>query len=148
MEGGVHDLVRPALLAAGAELDFWKIAMRPGKPVMAGKLGDAVVLGLPGNPVSAYVTAMLFLKPLIAHLGGAENPLPERIGAPTGAPLPPNGDRVDHVRAVLKDGVVTPAGQNDSSLLAALSSSNALIIRDINSPAVAAGDPVPCYRLD
>ena len=67
----VHDLVRPALLAAGATLDFWKVAMRPGKPLMAGQLDDSLVLGLPGNPVSAFVTAILFLKPAIAALSGA-----------------------------------------------------------------------------
>jgi molybdopterin molybdotransferase len=144
---GDHDLVRPALEAAGARLDFWKIAMRPGKPVMAGKLGDAIVLGLPGNPVSAFVTALLLLKPLIGHLGGSASPLLERIEARLGAPLPANADRTDHIRAILKDGVVTPTGQNDSSMLAALSASNALIIRDIGASAVAIGDMVSCYSL-
>jgi molybdopterin molybdotransferase len=139
---GDHDLVRPALEAAGAAIDFWKIAMRPGKPVMAGKLGDAVVLGLPGNPVSAFVTAMLFLQPLVAHLGGSASPLPQRIEAKLGASLPPNGDRIDHIRGVLSGSVVTPSGGNDSSLLAALSSSNALIIRNINAPSAAPGDSV------
>jgi molybdopterin molybdotransferase len=144
---GDHDLVRPALEAAGASLDFWKIAMRPGKPVMAGALGDAVVLGLPGNPVSAFVTAFLLLKPLIAHLSGADNPLPERIEARLGAPLPANGDRLDHLRAVLRGGSVTPTGIDDSSVLAALSASNTLIVRDINSPQANPGDVVTCLRI-
>ena len=71
---GDHDLVRPALEAAGGSIDFWRIALRPGKPMMAGRLGDAVMLGLPGNPVSAFVTALLFVRPLVAHLGGARGP--------------------------------------------------------------------------
>jgi molybdopterin molybdotransferase len=145
---GDHDLVRPALEAAEANLDFWKISMRPGKPVMAGMLGNTVVLGLPGNPVSAFVTAMLLLKPLIAHLGGSASPLPERITATLDANLPANGNRIDHIRAVLDGATASPSGQNDSSLLRALSSSNALIIRDINAPEAFAGDQVRCYRLD
>lgn len=126
---GDHDLVQPALSAAGARLDFWKIAMRPGKPVMAGRLGDAIVLGLPGNPVSAYVTAILFLLPLIAHMSGAPDPLPMRTTARLGAPLPANGPRTDHVRARLSGGVVTATGPNDSAVLGALAASTALIIR-------------------
>jgi molybdopterin molybdotransferase len=145
---GDHDLVRPALEAAGANLDFWKIAMRPGKPVMAGTLGDAVVLALPGNPVSAFVTALLLLKPLIAHLGGARDPLPRRVEARLGAPLPATGNRLDHVRGILTGSVAVPTGTNDSSMLAALSSSNILIIRDIDSPEAAIGDPVTCLSLD
>jgi molybdopterin molybdotransferase len=145
---GDHDLVRPALEAAGANLDFWKIAMRPGKPVMAGTLGSSVVLGLPGNPVSAFVTALLLLKPLIARLGGASDPLPQRIEARLGAPLPANGNRLDHVRGILTGSVVVPTGINDSSMLSALSSSNILIIRDRNSPEASIGDPVTCLSLD
>ena len=85
---GDHDLVLPALEKAGATIDFWKIAMRPGKPVMIGTLGDAVVLGLPGNPVSAFVTATLFLKPLIAHLLGAAQPIPVTMAARLGEGVP------------------------------------------------------------
>jgi molybdopterin molybdotransferase len=144
---GDHDLVKPALKAAGASLDFWKIAMRPGKPVIAGILADAIVLGLPGNPVSAFVTAFLLLKPLIAHLSGATNPLPERIEARLDGPLPANGNRLDHVRGILKGSIATPTGTNDSSMLAALSSSNTLIIRDIDAPAAASGDTVLCLRI-
>jgi molybdopterin molybdotransferase len=143
---GDHDLVRPALAAAGASLDFWKIAMRPGKPVLAGMLFNAIVLGLPGNPVSAYVTALLLLKPLVSHLCGSATPLPERIEAQLGTSLPANGDRLDHIRAKLTGSVATPIGGNDSSMLAALSHSNILIIRDINSGAASAGDTVYCYK--
>lgn len=144
---GDHDLVHPALEAAGARLDFWKVAMKPGKPVLAGRLGNALVLGLPGNPVSAFVTAFIFLKPLIAHLGGAIDPLPRRIEARLGAPLSANGDRIDFVRGTLDGSVAMPTGINDSSMLAALSRSNLLIIRDINAPLAKVGDPVICHLL-
>ena len=144
---GDHDLVAPALQAAGGKIDFWKIAMRPGKPVIAGTVGDAVLLGLPGNPVSAYVTALLFLLPLIRHLGGSNQPLPKRLTAILGADLAANGSRTDHLRASLVGGIITPVGINDSAMLAALSISNALIIRDIDSARVTAGDEAPYYAL-
>jgi molybdopterin molybdotransferase len=144
---GDHDLIVPALKAAGGKIDFWKIAMRPGKPVIAGTIGEAVVLGLPGNPVSAFVTAFLLLLSLIRHLGGARQPLPKRLTAISGAVLPVNGARTDHLRALLLDGVITPVGVNDSALLAALSTSNALIIRDIDDDAVVAGVKVCYYAL-
>lgn len=144
---GEHDLVRPALEMAGAKLDFWKVAMRPGKPVMAGMLGKAIVLGLPGNPVSAYVTALLFLKPLIAHLGGAADPLPPRHNARAGAALPANGDRIDHIRAIWRDGVATPVGGNDSAMLAALTAANALIVRGPNATPAKPGEAVDLIAL-
>jgi molybdopterin molybdotransferase len=144
---GDHDLVRPAFEAAGAQLDFWRIAMRPGKPVMAGMLEGAVVLGLPGNPVSAYVTAMLLLLPLVAHLSGSVSPLPARIEAKLATALPANGNRKDHIRAVLHGSIALPNGSNDSSMLAALSASNILIIREINAPGAAIGDIVECIQL-
>lgn len=144
---GDHDLIVPALKAAGGEIVFWKIAMRPGKPVIAGRLRDAVTLGLPGNPVSAFVTAMLYLRPLIAHLGGAADPLPQRLTAPTGIDLPPNGPRTDHLRAKLVDGILVPVGVNDSAMLAALSEANALIIRPADGGITPAGEPVPFYPL-
>jgi molybdopterin molybdotransferase len=144
---GDHDLIAPALQVAGGKIDFWKIAMRPGKPVIAGTIGKAVVLGLPGNPVSAYVTALLFLLPLIRHLAGASHPLPQRLTAVLGADLPANGARTDHLRASFDDGVITPVGANDSAMLAALSMSNALIIREIDSAAVAKDVKVSYYVL-
>ncbi len=143
---GDHDLVRPALLAAGASLDFWKIAMRPGKPVMAGRLGDAIVLGLPGNPVSAYVTAFLLALPLARHIAGSLLPLPQTEAALLGSPLGANGPRLDHRRAALQAGIVTPAPSNDSAMLAALAASNALIIRQPDAPPAAGGEMVEVYR--
>ncbi len=144
---GDHDLIVPALKAAGGEIVFWKIAMRPGKPVIAGRLGDAVALGLPGNPVSAFVTAMLYLRPLIAHLCGAADPLPQRLTAPTGVDLAANGPRADHLRAKLVDGTLVPVGVNDSAMLAALSEANALIIRPADSGVTSVGEPVAFYPL-
>lgn len=139
---GDHDHVKPALEAAGATLDFWKIAMRPGKPLMAGRLGEAVVLGLPGNPVSAFVTATLFAQPLIAALSGAENPLPERSKARLASPLPAVANRTDHVRARIENGIATPVGLNDSAALTALARANALIARPAGSPDAQPGDEV------
>ena len=144
---GDHDLIVPALQAAGGKIDFWKIAMRPGKPVIAGTISETVLLGLPGNPVSAYVTAVLFLLPLIRHLGGATQTLPKRLTAILGEDLPANGVRTDHLRASVVDGLIVPIGANDSAMLAALSISNALIIREIDSAAVAKGAEVPYYAL-
>jgi molybdopterin molybdotransferase len=142
---GDHDLVRPALLAAGADIDFWKVAVRPGKPLMAGQMGQQVVLGLPGNPVSAFVTATLFLKPLIEALSGAADPFPNRENAVLNGPLPPTGPRTDHVRARRLAGTVTPMGRNDSAALLSLAQSGALIIRAPNSPEAKSGDVVEIY---
>jgi molybdopterin molybdotransferase len=144
---GDHDLIVPALKAAGGNIDFWKIAMRPGKPVIAGRLSDAIMLGLPGNPVSAFVTAFLLLLPLVRHLAGSAAPLPLRLSAPVGVDLPANGPRTDHLRACLVDGQLLPVGANDSAMLAALSLSNALIIRDISAPAVQSGQKVGYYPI-
>ena len=144
---GDHDLIVPALKAAGGNIEFWKIAMRPGKPVIAGRLSDAILLGLPGNPVSAFVTAFLLLLPLVRHLSGCAAPLPTRLSAPVGVDLPANGPRTDHLRACLVDGQLLPVGANDSAMLAALSLSNALIIRDISAPSVQSGQKVDFYPI-
>ena len=144
---GDHDLVKPALEALGARIDFWKIAMRPGKPLMAGSVGDAVLLGLPGNPVSAFVTALLFARPLIAHLAGARHPLPQYEAAELASPLPAVAKRTDHIRAVLEQGRVTPIGLNDSAALLALSRANALIIRPAGAGPAASGDRVNILRI-
>jgi molybdopterin molybdotransferase len=139
---GDHDLVRPALLNAGAQIDFWKVAMRPGKPLMAGTLNRQIVVGLPGNPVSAYVTALLLLKPLIAALSGAQEALPKQQSAHLTTTLPANGSRTDHIRARLENGAITPLSSQDSAGLQALSLANALIIRAPNAPSAAKGDQV------
>jgi molybdopterin molybdotransferase len=139
---GDHDLVRPALEAAGGEIDFWRIAMRPGKPMMAGTLGGAVVLGLPGNPVSAFVTATLFLLPLVRALGGAADPWPRRRVVRLGAALAANDRRADHLRGTLRDGLAFPAAAQDSSMLRTLARADCLIVRPPHAPAAAPGDSV------
>lgn len=144
---GDHDLVRPALEAAGATLDFWRIALQPGKPLMAGRLGTGLVVGLPGNPVSAFVCARLFLVPLLKRMAG--DPAPEdRYGtAQTTVDLPANGVRRQYLRAVVADGVVTPATRQDSSLLSVLAGANALLMRPEQAPAAPAGTSVPVLTL-
>jgi len=144
---GDRDLVRPALEAAGASLDFWKVAMRPGKPLMAGRLGDAVVIGLPGNPVSAYVTATLFLLPLLAHLGGAAKPLPIARDAVLADGLPAVGARADYLRGRLDGDRVAPLRGQDSAALLMLAEADALIVRPPHSAAAAAGDRVEIISL-
>ena len=138
---GDHDLVQPALIDAGATIDFWKIAMRPGKPLMAGRLGNAIALGLPGNPVSAFVTATLFLKPLIAHLSGASNPKPATLTARLAADMPAVGGRTDYVRAHWVSGAIIPLS-GDSGMLVPLASATALIVRPADSTPVRAGADV------
>ena len=137
---GDHDLVRPALEAAGATIDFWRIALRPGKPMMAGRLRDTVVLGLPGNPVSAFVTAVLFLHPLIAALGGARNPYPPLVRVPLGEALPANGERTDYLRGRIEGGHAYASTIQDSSMLRTLARSDCLIMRPVCAPAAQAGD--------
>lgn len=139
---GDHDLVRPALLAAGARIDFWKVALRPGKPMMAGTLGDAIVLGLPGNPVSAFVTARIFLLPLVAQLSGAADPLPPLSSATLDEPLPANGPRADYLRAVNRGGRVVAAAIQDSSMLRTLARADCLIVRAPHAPPAQTGDSV------
>ena len=137
---GDHDLVRPAIEAAGGRIDFWRIALRPGKPMMAGRLGEAMVLGLPGNPVSAFVTATLFVLPLIAHLGGARDPLPIATHAVLGEDLPANQGRTDYLRAELHEGRIFASTIQDSSMLLTLARSTCLIVRPTDAPPANAGD--------
>lgn len=139
---GDHDLVRPALEAAGATIDFWRIAMRPGKPMMAGRLANAVVLGLPGNPVAAFVTATLFLLPLVRALAGSGSPLPAGRRMPLAADLPANGARTDHLRARLIEGSVVVEPAQDSSMLRTLAGADCLIVRPAHAPAALMGDSV------
>ncbi|MBE1526035.1 molybdopterin molybdotransferase [Sphingopyxis sp. OAS728] len=137
---GDHDHVRGALDDAGGRLDFWKIAMRPGKPLIAGMLGDAILLGLPGNPSSAFVTATLFLLPLVRYLAGAREPLPAVHRAPLAAPLAEGGGRRDYLRARLEQGRLTPMIGQESGRTLPLASANALLIREIGAPPRNVGD--------
>ena len=144
---GDHDLVRPTLEAAGGAVDFWRVALRPGKPMMAGRLGRAVVLGLPGNPVSAFVTALLFVRPAIARLAGAADPLPRTTAAILGEDLPANGERADYLRAERRDGRVWASTVQDSSMLLTLARSTCLIVRPPHAPAARAGDSAEILDL-
>jgi len=141
---GDHDLVGPVLAGRGMTLGFWRIAMRPGKPLMFGALGPARVLGLPGNPVSSLVCGLLFLTPLIDALLGCP-PRDPSEPAVLAADVPANDDRQDYVRATLAPGErlpqVTPLPTQDSSQLAALARADCLLIRAPNAPAAAAGSP-------
>ena len=145
---GDHDLVLPVLQELGAEIDFWKVAVRPGKPMLAGRLGAMPVIGLPGNPVSAYVCALLFVVPMLRRLTGDPAPLPMTVTARLGAALAANGARRDHLRATLADGVVTPAATQDSSMLRVLATADALIVRLPGAPVAEAGEIVDCLLLD
>jgi len=147
---GEHDLVKSALTDKGMTLDFWRIAMRPGKPLMVGRLGGVRVLGLPGNPVSAFVGSQVFLKPLIRAMLGVP-PTPDLATARLAAPMRENDSRQDYVRARLTtvDGerVATPFGVQDSSMLATLAAADALIVRPAGAPAAAAGESVPVLLI-
>jgi molybdopterin molybdotransferase len=144
---GDHDLVGKVAGDLGLAAAFWKIAMRPGKPLMAGRLFDAVFLGLPGNPVSAIVTGHLFLLPLIRALQGDPTPQPVPLMANLGTNLPANGPRAHYMRARLTGGTITPFDRQDSALLTILTEANALLLRPVNAPAIAAGASVPFLPL-
>lgn len=149
---GDHDLVQSALGPQGFALDFWKIAMRPGKPLIWGRLGPTPVLGLPGNPVSALVCSVLFLLPALDRLSGLPGAAPRTIRALAGAALPENDRRFDHLRATLSPGpdgipVATPFGMQDSSMMKTLARAEALILRVPGAPALPEGAPVAVIPL-
>ena len=145
---GDHDLIIPALREWGAELEFWKVAIKPGKPLLVARKGRQIVLGLPGNPVSSFVTGWLFLLPLLRQLSGASDPLPSKRTACLAAELAAGGDRREFPRGVLTDGEVTPALGQDSGALSALAGSNCLIDRAANSPVLGVGTAVSVYPLE
>ena len=147
---GDHDLVRQALMPKGFALDFWKIAMRPGKPLIFGRLNDKPFLGLPGNPVSGYVCALLFLQPLVAALLG--KPFEQPIeSARLARALPANEARQDYLRARLlrrnNELWAEPFALQDSSVQSALARADALIVRPPHAPASAEGDRVSVISL-
>jgi molybdopterin molybdotransferase len=151
---GEHDLVQSALAREGMTLGFWRVALRPGKPLMHGRLGRTLILGLPGNPVSSIVCALLFLLPAIRALQG--DPSADRDAsepARLGADLAPNDARQDYMRAALESlpgelPTVTAHARQDSSMLTVLARSDALIVRAPLAPAARAGDLVAILRLD
>jgi molybdopterin molybdotransferase len=147
---GEHDLVYRALEPKGFALDFWKIAMRPGKPLLFGRLGEIALMGLPGNPVSTLVCSLLFVKPAIAAMLGREGTARPQIARLDGA-LPPNDGRQDYLRATMHwhEGAiwVAPHAMQDSSMLKLLAASEALIVRAPHAPAVAHGAMVEAMLL-
>ena len=150
---GDHDLVIESLKTRGLELDFWQIAMRPGKPLLFGRLGPVAVLGLPGNPVSALVCSILFLLPALSRLAGLPAAPPPTTQAITGAALRANDHRADHLRATVSTDsqgrlVVTPFAVQDSAMLRRLALADALILRAPNAPGVPEGAEVSVIRLD
>ncbi len=144
---GDHDLIRPALAAWGAAIDFWRVAIKPGKPIMLARRGHQLVLGLPGNPVSSHVTAYLFLLPLLRALLGAAEPLPRPVAAIAAEDLPAGGPRQEFIRAVWDGHSVSARANQDSGALAAMAASNALIERAVDAPALQAGMAVSVYLL-
>jgi molybdopterin molybdotransferase len=149
---GDYDLVQPALAAEGLALSFWKVAVRPGKPLLSGRLGAMRVLGLPGNPVSAYVCSVLFLVPLIRALLGRNDVSLPVSGGVLGCDLKENDERADYLRATLtlRDGtpVATPFPTQDSSMLVPLAAADCLVIRVPHAPAAKAGAPCEFVQLD
>ena len=148
---GEHDLVQRALATEGLELSFWRVALRPGRPMMHGRLEGMQVLGVPGNPVSSYVCSFLFLVPLIRTLAGRKDiaHLPEN--AWLGSDLPANDERADYLRATLQPGpngpLVTPLPAQDSSLMAPLAKADCLLIREPHAPAAPAGSDCVILKL-
>nr|WP_170538556.1 gephyrin-like molybdotransferase Glp [Ruegeria arenilitoris] len=139
---GDYDLVAEASQRLGLEQSFYKVLMRPGKPLMAGRLGDAAMIGLPGNPVSAMVCGYLFLVPLVKKMLGIQTVDPILHQAILSEALPPNGPREHYMRARLESDGIRAFEEQDSSLLSVLARSNALLMRPPNDPARAAGETV------
>jgi molybdopterin molybdotransferase len=148
---GDHDLIQSALAPHGFTLDFWKIAMRPGKPLIFGRLNASPLIGLPGNPVSAMVCAILFVRPAMSAMLGAPSASLIRTARLT-APLKANGRRQDYIRAKLKvsDGRLTaePFALQDSSMQKVFARADALIVRPIDAPAAVIGDEVQVLLLE
>jgi molybdopterin molybdotransferase len=149
---GEHDLVKDALGSAGLELDFWKIAMRPGKPLMVGRYRDATMVGLPGNPVSTLVCALIFLKPAIERLSGLDPAAEPPVTARLAMPLPENDRRQDYLRATLAraadgDLEAKPFDKQDSSMMSLLARADCLMIRPPHAPAARAGERVTILPL-
>lgn len=144
---GDHDLVAQVAQDRGMERRFYKIAMRPGKPLMAGRLGGAAMIGLPGNPVSAMVCGSLFVLPVLRAMLGLGQGIPNMIPARLGSDLTPNGPREHYMRAIVENGTITAFDNQDSALLTVLSQANAFLVRPPHDPARQAGDMVQTLPL-
>ncbi|UWR32053.1 molybdopterin molybdotransferase MoeA [Sulfitobacter sp. W027] len=137
---GDHDLIAPVAAELGMEQAFYKVAMRPGKPLMAGKIAGATMIGLPGNPVSAMVCGAIFVLPMLRRMLGLSNVHAPLHSAPLGREIGANGPRAHYMRANLRDGALYPDDQQDSSLLSVLAQADALMIRPPQDPARNAGE--------
>jgi molybdopterin molybdotransferase len=149
---GDYDLVQKAFAAEGMQLSFWKVAVRPGRPLMHGRLGEMQVLGLPGNPVSAFVCGLLFLLPLLRTLAGRLDVSLPTESATLGRDLPANDERADYLRATLQqepDGrlIATPYPIQDSSMVGVLAKSDCLVIREPYAPAATDGTACTVVRI-
>lgn len=144
---GDHDLVAPVVADLGGRLGFHKVAMRPGKPLMAGQIGAAMMIGLPGNPVSAMVCGQVFVAPVLAAMQGLPAAPAPRARAPLLAPLPANGPREHYLRAMLTSEGITAFDRQDSALLTVLADADALLVRPVGDGPRAVGDLVDYIRL-
>jgi molybdopterin molybdotransferase len=149
---GDYDLIQRSLGQEGLALSFWKVALRPGRPMLHGRLSSMHVLGLPGNPVSAYVCSILFLVPLLRRLAGRSDIEPVLESAVLGRDLPQNDERADYLRAQLSSGpdglpIATPALVQDSSMLCPLAGADCLLVREPHAPAAAKGTPCKILPL-
>ncbi|MGL4729331.1 MAG: molybdopterin molybdotransferase MoeA [Bosea sp. (in: a-proteobacteria)] len=150
---GDHDLVQHALARRGLALDFWKIAMRPGKPLMFGQMGAQLVIGLPGNPVSSLVCGIVFVQPMVRALAGASGSLlPATTLVRLGRDLPANDERAEYMRVTLSDEagdlpIATPFAKQDSSMLSRLASADALLIRPRHTGPAKQGDMATAILL-
>jgi molybdopterin molybdotransferase len=137
---GDHDLIAPIAAELGMQQAFYKVAMRPGKPLMAGKIGASAMIGLPGNPVSAMVCGAVFVLPMLRRMLGLQDVQAPLRDAPLGRGIGPNGQRAHYMRAQLRDGALYPDHRQDSSLLSVLAQADALMVRPPADPARNAGD--------
>ena len=144
---GDHDLVAPVAAQMGMEQSFYKVAMRPAKPLMAGRLRDVPMIGLPGNPVSAMVCGTVFVVPVLRKMLGLPAAPAARVDLPLGVDLPANGPREHYMRAMVRDGAVLPEDNQDSSLLGILSRADVLMVRPPHDGPRAAGEIIGCIPL-
>ena len=148
---GDYDFVHKAFAAEGMDLSFWKVAMRPGRPLMHGRLGGMHILGLPGNPVSSFVCAFLFLVPLIRRMSGRADLTIPIESAVLGCAVPANDEREDYLRASLRKdpagAVATPFPVQDSSMMVPLAKADCLVIREPYAPPASAGSRCRILRF-
>lgn len=145
---GDHDLMRPALAEIGAEIDFWRVAIKPGKPLLVARRGTQLILGLPGNPASTFVTAYLFLLPLLRAALGASQTQPAAIPSILAEPLAAGGSRTEFIRARWDGTRASPMSLQDSGAISPLAHANALILREAGAPARPVGESVSVFLLE